>query len=91
MVIPISRFSSKFSVNISNIGHKEYLIEASTDEAKFVSETDEHSLSFVDIKHGPKIVVGKDFFGHGCVDRISILRTDPTLPLLLRVKLVEST
>lgn len=90
-MVPISQFKSKSSINVSNIGHKEYLIEASTDEAKFVSETGEHDLSLVDIKHGPKIVVGKDFFGHGCVDSISILRTNPTLPLLLKVKLVEST
>lgn len=82
--------SNKSTVNVSNIGYKEYLIEALTDEARFVSETGEHDLSLVDIKNGPKIVVGKDFFGHGCVDKISILRTNPTMPLLLKVKLSES-
>lgn len=75
------------SVNVSVIGHNEYLVEASTDEAKFISETGEHDLSVVDIKNGPKIVVGKDFFGHGFVNRISLLRSNPSLPLLLKVRL----
>lgn len=79
--------NKKDSVNVSQIGNNEYLIEAITDEAKFVSETGEHDLSVVDIKNGPKIVVGKDFFGHGFVDRISLLRSNPSLPLLLKVKL----
>lgn len=77
----------KDGVNVSQISNNEYLIEAITDEAKFVSETGEHNLSLVDIKNGPRIVVGKDFFGHGFVDTISLLRANPSLPLLLKVKL----
>ena len=65
------------SVSFSLIGNNEYLIEASTSEARFVAENWEYDLSLVDIKNGPKIVVGKDFFGHGSVDKISILRTSP--------------
>lgn len=80
-------FNKKDCVSISVIGSKEYLIEAHTPEAKFVSETGEHDLSIVDIKNGPKIIVGKDFFGHGLVDHISLLRTIPSLPLLLKVRL----
>lgn len=89
---PLSQSSTslKDSVNVSLIGHNEYLIEASTSEARFVSETGEYDLSLVDIKNGPKIVVGKDFFGHGSVDQISVLRTTPHLPLLLKVKLSKS-
>ena len=85
-----SNTSLKDSVNVSLIGHNEYLIEASTSEARFVSENGEYDLSLVDIKNGPKIVVGKDFFGHGSVDQISVLRTTPHLPLLLKVKLSKS-
>lgn len=80
-------FNKKDSVNVSQIGSNEYLIEAITDEAQFISETGEHDLSLVDIKNGPKIVVGKDFFGHGSVNTISLLRSNPSLPLLLKVKL----
>lgn len=82
--------STKDIVNVSMISKNEYLIEASTSEAKFISETDEYNVSVVDIKNGPKIIVGKDFFGHGCVDKISVLRIIPNLPLLLKVKLLKS-
>lgn len=85
-----SNTSKKDSVSISLISHNEYLIEASTSEARFVSENGEYDLSIVDIKNGPKIVVGKDFFGHGKVDQISVLRTSPHLPLLLKIKLSKS-
>lgn len=88
-ILRIVVFNQKDSVNVSLISKNEYLIEASTDEAKFVAETGEHDLSIVDIKNGPKIVVGKDFFGQGFVDKISLLRSNPSLPLLLKVKLAS--
>lgn len=91
-MIPLSQSNTikKDSVSVSFIGHNEYIIEASTSEARFVSENGEYDLSLVDIKNGPKIVVGKDFFGHGSVDKISVLRMSPHLPLLLKVKLTKS-
>lgn len=85
-----SNIIKKDSVSISLISDNEYLIEASTSEARFVAENGEYDLSLVDIKNGPKIIVGKDFFGHGSVDKISVLRTNPNLPLLLKVKLAKS-
>lgn len=75
------------TITVSHIGNYEYLIKGDVDEARFIAETDSLNLSAVDIKDGPKIVVGKDFFGHGHVDNISILKIDPKEPLLLRVRL----
>lgn len=88
-LLRLNSLNQRDTVNISHIGNNEYLIEASVEEARFIAETGEHDLSLVDIKDGPKISVGKDFLGQGYVDRISILRITPTLPLLLKVKLAK--
>lgn len=84
----LCQFKEADSINISYIGNKEYLLEISTDEAKFVSETSGYDPLLVDIKNGPQITVGKDFLGKGSIDKISILRTNPNLPLLLKVRVV---
>lgn len=62
-------------------------MEVSTEEARFISEIGEYDLSVVEIKNGPEIVIGKDFLGYGYVHSIYILRSNPQLPLLLKVKL----
>lgn len=80
----------KNSIVISHIGNDEYLIEGDICEARFIAETGDHDLSVVDIKDGPKISVGKDFLGQGFINRISLLKTNPTEPLLLKIKLAKS-
>lgn len=72
-------------IRISCIGHKEYLIEASVNEAKFICEIDDFDISSVLITDGPKITIGNDFRGIGTINHISVLRDNPKLPLLLRV------
>jgi hypothetical protein len=76
-------------VTVSHLGNNELLIEGDVSEAKFIAENSEFDLSAVDIKDGPKIVIGKDFLGQGYVDHISVLRLDPSEPLLLKIKLAQ--
>lgn len=79
--------SHKTKIIVSQIGAREYLLEGDITEAKFIAENNHFDVSCVDIKGGPKIVVGKDFFGHGSVDKICVLKTNPHEPLLLKVRL----
>lgn len=80
----------KNNVIVSHIGNNEYLIEGNVPEAKFIAETTGPNLYAVDMIDGPKIVVGKDFFGKGCVNNIFLLRMDPTEPLLLKIRLEDT-
>lgn len=71
---------------VSPIGNDEFLIEGNIDKARFVTETDLTNISLVDIINGPKLIVGKDFLGYGNIDHISLLRNNPSKPLLLKIR-----
>lgn len=78
----------KEDIKISCIGHKQYLVDASINEAKFICETDNFDISSVLFDDDYQISVGNDFGGYGIIKHISVLRDNPRLSLLLRVVLI---
>lgn len=63
----IDSVRSKLSRVVTQIKQDQFLVEGTTDFAKLIFESDEISLNFADIKGGPFLQIGHDFFGQGSI------------------------
>jgi len=69
---------------VSKIDYKQFLVEGDIEYARFGSEIDQSILTFVDIKDGPFLHIGKDFFGKGNITKIERL---PNKNLIIKLTL----
>lgn len=73
LVSPQICYKRSAKIIVSKINENEFLVEGDIEYARFGSEIDQSILTFVDIKDGPFLHIGKDFFGKGNIKKIERL------------------
>lgn len=72
---------------ISQIGEKEYLIEGSSNWARFGCQYDPSQLTSAQLDGGPFLLVGDSFLGKGRISAIQHIESDQENYFILKVTL----